>query len=133
MVVCICAGLTFGAIVSLRSIEIFKTHEWLKATTTVYFLCKGENETVLPDVKKPHAIYAFNGQESWQVSYTLFCSPFWLSINCFYFHVLILLFIIFICFISIMNLLEVNQVMHISTLLNLANSYYLCLSEFLQN
>ncbi|RZB72378.1 hypothetical protein D0Y65_036602 [Glycine soja] len=59
-------GLTFGAIVSLRSIEIFKTHEWLKATTTVYFLCKGENETVLPDVKKPHAIYAFNGQESWQ-------------------------------------------------------------------
>ncbi|KAH1136775.1 hypothetical protein AAZX31_10G044700 [Glycine max] len=59
-------GLTLGAVVSLRSIEIFKTHEWLKATTTVYFLCKGENMTVLLDVKRPHAIYAFNGQESWQ-------------------------------------------------------------------
>ncbi|KAK7393610.1 hypothetical protein VNO78_22168 [Psophocarpus tetragonolobus] len=59
-------GLTLCAVVSLRSIEIFKTHEWLKATSTVYFLCKGENKTVLPDVKRPHAFYAFNGEESWQ-------------------------------------------------------------------
>ncbi|XP_027366278.1 uncharacterized protein LOC113872714 [Abrus precatorius] len=61
-------GLMLCAVVSLSSIEIYKTHEWLKATSTVYFLCKGreENKTVLPDVKKPHVIYAFNGQESWQ-------------------------------------------------------------------
>ena len=69
---------------SLRSIEIFKTHEWLKATTTVYFLCKGENMTVLLDVKRPHAIYAFNGQESWQVLYTVFVLlfDFPLTISC---------------------------------------------------
>ncbi|CAJ1968414.1 unnamed protein product [Sphenostylis stenocarpa] len=59
-------GLTSCAVVSLKSIEVFKTHEWLKVTTTVYFLCKGENKTVLPDVKKSNALYAFNGEESWQ-------------------------------------------------------------------
>lgn len=56
-----------SAVVSLSSIEIFKTHEWLKTTSTVYFLCKGNNiKTVLPDVKRPHFLYAFNGRESWQ-------------------------------------------------------------------
>ncbi|KAL2323315.1 hypothetical protein Fmac_027694 [Flemingia macrophylla] len=64
--VCVCAGLALCAVVSLRSIEIFRTHEWLKATSTVYFRCQGENATVLLDIKKPHLLYAFNGQESWQ-------------------------------------------------------------------
>ncbi|MED6174269.1 hypothetical protein PIB30_067513 [Stylosanthes scabra] len=59
-------GSVLCAEVSLSSIEIFKTHEWLKVTPTVYFLCKGENKTVFPDVKKSHAFYDFNGQESWQ-------------------------------------------------------------------
>ncbi|ESW16491.1 hypothetical protein PHAVU_007G161100 [Phaseolus vulgaris] len=59
-------GSTLCAVVSLRSIEVFKTHEWLKATTTVYFQCKGETKTVLLDVKRSHALYAFNGEESWQ-------------------------------------------------------------------
>ncbi|KAE8676479.1 magnesium chelatase subunit [Hibiscus syriacus] len=30
------------------------------------FACKGENKTLLPDVKKPSVIYSFRGQESWQ-------------------------------------------------------------------
>ncbi|XP_014512821.1 uncharacterized protein LOC106771365 isoform X1 [Vigna radiata var. radiata] len=59
-------GSTLCAVVSLKSIEVFKTHEWLKATTTVYFLCKGESKTVLLDVRKSHTLYAFNGEESWQ-------------------------------------------------------------------
>ncbi|XP_027934974.1 uncharacterized protein LOC114190334 [Vigna unguiculata] len=59
-------GSTLCAVVSLRSIEVFKTHEWLKATTTVYFLCKGESKTVLLDVRKSHVLYAFSGEESWQ-------------------------------------------------------------------
>ncbi|KAL1367933.1 hypothetical protein HN51_022042 [Arachis hypogaea] len=59
-------GSILCAEVSLSSIEIFKTHEWLKVTPTVYFLCKGENKTVFPDVKKAHVFYDFNGQESWQ-------------------------------------------------------------------
>jgi len=67
-----CAGSTLCAVVSLRSIEVFKTHEWLKATTTVYFQCKGETKTVLLDVKRSHALYAFNGEESWQVIFTVF-------------------------------------------------------------
>jgi len=67
-----CTGSTLCAVVSLRSIEVFKTHEWLKATTTVYFLCKGESKTVLLDVRKSHVLYAFSGEESWQVIYTVF-------------------------------------------------------------
>ncbi|KAK7345631.1 hypothetical protein VNO77_16239 [Canavalia gladiata] len=59
-------GLMQCAVLSLSSIEIYKTHEWLKATSTVYFLCRGDNKTVLPDVKKAHFFYTFNGQESWQ-------------------------------------------------------------------
>ncbi|KAF7804515.1 putative transmembrane protein [Senna tora] len=59
-------GFTFSAVVTLSSIEIFKTHEWLKVTPTLYFLCKAENKTVLPDVKKAHLLYTFKGEESWQ-------------------------------------------------------------------
>ncbi|XP_057718652.1 uncharacterized protein LOC130933137 [Arachis stenosperma] len=59
-------GLVFSAVVTLSSIEIFTTHEWLKFTPTVYFKCNGENKTVLPDVKKKNVIYVFRGEESWQ-------------------------------------------------------------------
>ncbi|KAI4300192.1 hypothetical protein L6164_033595 [Bauhinia variegata] len=59
-------GFISSAVVSLGSIEIYRTHEWLKATPTVYFLCKGENKTILPDVKKAHVFYTFKGEESWQ-------------------------------------------------------------------
>ncbi|KAK8651204.1 hypothetical protein V6N13_140816 [Hibiscus sabdariffa] len=33
---------------------------------SVYFGCKGENKTLLPDVTKPGVLYSFRGQESWQ-------------------------------------------------------------------
>ncbi|CAK9164740.1 unnamed protein product [Ilex paraguariensis] len=59
-------GFISAATVTLDSIEIFKTHELLSSEPTVYFHCKGENKTVLPDVKKKHALYAFKGEESWQ-------------------------------------------------------------------
>ncbi|XP_004493919.1 uncharacterized protein [Cicer arietinum] len=59
-------GLVFSAVVTLSSIEIFTTHEWLRATPTVYFRCSGDNKTLLPDVKKKHVLYVFKGEESWQ-------------------------------------------------------------------
>uniref|UniRef100_A0A5B6Z544 DUF7953 domain-containing protein n=1 Tax=Davidia involucrata TaxID=16924 RepID=A0A5B6Z544_DAVIN len=59
-------GFTSSAIVTLESIEIFKTHEWLTAKPSVYFHCKGDNKTVLPDVKEAHVSYTFKGEESWQ-------------------------------------------------------------------
>lgn len=47
--------------------EIFKTHEWLpNAKPAVYFRCKEENKTALPDVKKANVLYHFKGEESWQ-------------------------------------------------------------------
>lgn len=61
------AGLVLSADVTLRSMEINKTHEWLNSKPTVYFKCKDENMTVLPDVKEAHVLYNFKGQESWQV------------------------------------------------------------------
>ncbi|XP_004497434.1 uncharacterized protein [Cicer arietinum] len=60
-------GLMLCAVVSLNSIEIFQKHMWLKTTSTVYFLCKGENKAVFEDVKRPRVSYAFNGQQSWQL------------------------------------------------------------------
>ncbi|KAL5067936.1 hypothetical protein RYX36_018823 [Vicia faba] len=60
-------GLMLCAVVSLSSIEIFDNREWLRTTSTVYFLCKGENKKVFQDVKRPRFAYAFNGQQSWQV------------------------------------------------------------------
>lgn len=60
------SGLVLSAVVTLNSIEIFKTHEWLRPSPTVYFRCRGDNKTVLPDVKKKHVLYAFKEEESWQ-------------------------------------------------------------------
>ncbi|XP_009597346.1 uncharacterized protein LOC107816641 [Nicotiana tabacum] len=59
-------GLITAAIVTLDSIEIYNTHELLGLTPEVYFQCKGENRTNLPDVKKKHELYSFKGEESWQ-------------------------------------------------------------------
>lgn len=55
-----------SAVVTLDSIEINKTHDWLRSEPTVYFHCKEENKTDLPDVKKVHVVYNFKGEESWQ-------------------------------------------------------------------
>ncbi|KAL0545035.1 hypothetical protein IC582_020173 [Cucumis melo] len=55
-----------SAVVTLDSIVIYKTHEWLAAKPTVYFHCLGGNKTTLPDVQKEHVLYSFNGEESWQ-------------------------------------------------------------------
>ncbi|XP_030924297.1 uncharacterized protein LOC115951254 [Quercus lobata] len=59
-------GLVLSADVTLRSMEINTTHDWFKTKPTVYFMCKDENMTVLPDVKEAHVLYNFKGQESWQ-------------------------------------------------------------------
>ncbi|KAH7843166.1 hypothetical protein Vadar_013492 [Vaccinium darrowii] len=59
-------GFMMSAIVTLDSIEIYNTHEWLPSKPTVYFQCKGENKTYLPDVKNTHISYTFKGEESWQ-------------------------------------------------------------------
>ncbi|XP_074568550.1 uncharacterized protein LOC141825071 [Curcuma longa] len=50
----------------LRSIQIYNTHEFLAPHPTIYFFCKGENITILPDVKERHFFYSFKGEESWQ-------------------------------------------------------------------
>lgn len=59
-------GLISSAVVTLDSIEILDPHEWI-VKPTVYFACKGENRTVLPDVTKTGVVYTFKGEESWQV------------------------------------------------------------------
>ncbi|KDP29038.1 hypothetical protein JCGZ_16427 [Jatropha curcas] len=60
-------GFVLSAVVTLDSITIYNTHEWLKTLKpTVYFSCKGENGTELPDVKEVNVSYAFKGEESWQ-------------------------------------------------------------------
>ncbi|KAE9455653.1 hypothetical protein C3L33_12447, partial [Rhododendron williamsianum] len=59
--------MSLSAMVTVNSIEIFNTHAWLPSKPTVYFQCKGENKTYLPDVKKTHFSYTFKGEESWQV------------------------------------------------------------------
>ncbi|KAL3825952.1 hypothetical protein ACJIZ3_021981 [Penstemon smallii] len=55
-----------AAVVTLDSIEISRTHEWLPSQPTIYFQCKGASRTVLPDVKEKHVLYTFKGEESWQ-------------------------------------------------------------------
>ncbi|GMH10114.1 hypothetical protein Nepgr_011955 [Nepenthes gracilis] len=66
-------GYLLSAAVTLQSIQMYKTHEWLKAKPIVYFSCKGENKTILPDVKEANVqfytpiLYNFNGEEPWQV------------------------------------------------------------------
>ncbi|GAB4833703.1 hypothetical protein Ancab_031950 [Ancistrocladus abbreviatus] len=59
-------GYILTADVTLQSIEIYTTHDWLKTKPTVYFCCKGENKTILPDVKESNVTYKFKGEESWQ-------------------------------------------------------------------
>ncbi|XP_059298224.1 uncharacterized protein LOC132050901 [Lycium ferocissimum] len=59
-------GLVIGAVVTLDSIEIYKKHELFGSKPTVFFQCKRENKTILPDVKKKHVLYIFKGEESWQ-------------------------------------------------------------------
>ncbi|KAK9724041.1 hypothetical protein RND81_05G043900 [Saponaria officinalis] len=58
-------GTVTAANVTLDSIHLDTTHEWI-GTPTVYFQCKGENKTELPDVKKKNVVYTFQGEESWQ-------------------------------------------------------------------
>lgn len=55
-----------AAVVTLDSIQIFKTHEWIPSKPTVFFQCKEEDEIILPDVKEKHVLYSFKGEESWQ-------------------------------------------------------------------
>ncbi|XP_078160526.1 valine-tRNA ligase isoform X3 [Carex rostrata] len=59
-------GSISSRLVTLGSIEIFNAHEWLPSKPIVYFSCKGENKTILPDVKATDFLYSFKGQESWQ-------------------------------------------------------------------
>ncbi|KAJ3682783.1 hypothetical protein LUZ60_013010 [Juncus effusus] len=59
-------GILSVRLVTLDSIEIFNTHEWFPSKPTVYFSCKGENKTILPDVKQSDVLYTFKGKESWQ-------------------------------------------------------------------
>ncbi|KAJ7977046.1 Valine-tRNA ligase [Quillaja saponaria] len=59
-------GFILSAVVTLGSIEIFRTHDWIKTKPTVYFKCKDGNKTVLPDVEKASVLYNFRGEESWQ-------------------------------------------------------------------
>ncbi|CAH9113804.1 unnamed protein product [Cuscuta epithymum] len=53
-------------VVTLDSIQIYETHEFLGLEPTIYFQCKGENQTTLPDVKRKGVLYSFKGEESWQ-------------------------------------------------------------------
>lgn len=65
-------GFVLTAVVTLDSIEIYTTHEWIpNSKPTVYFQCKGENKTILPDVKSTDHMYSFNNEESWQVNISL--------------------------------------------------------------
>ncbi|RRT62940.1 hypothetical protein B296_00004105, partial [Ensete ventricosum] len=59
-------GILSSKFVSLSSLKIFTTHEWLPTKPTIYFHCQGANETILPDVKEKNFLYIFNGEESWQ-------------------------------------------------------------------
>ncbi|VFQ61369.1 unnamed protein product [Cuscuta campestris] len=65
-----------AASVTLESIQIYQTHEPL-GSPTLYFLCKGENKTYLPDVKEKDKPYEFKGEEPWQIyTFLLFFLPF---------------------------------------------------------
>lgn len=69
-------GCILSATVTLGSIVIYDTHEFIKGVKPiVYFTCQGENKTVFPDVKEKNVSYEFKGEESWQVRLCL-CSKF---------------------------------------------------------
>ncbi|XP_050226725.1 uncharacterized protein LOC126676547 isoform X2 [Mercurialis annua] len=56
-----------GGVVTLESIKIYDSHEWIKTVKPiVYFSCKGEKKIEFPDVKLLNLSYTFNGLESWQ-------------------------------------------------------------------
>ncbi|GER43494.1 fructose-1 6-bisphosphatase [Striga asiatica] len=55
-----------AAVVTLDSMVIIKTHEWLPSKPSVYFQCKGEDKITLPDVKEKNVPYTFKEEESWQ-------------------------------------------------------------------
>lgn len=76
------AGFVLTAVVTLDSIKIYRTHEWLSAKPTVYFKCKGEKETILPDVKEKNTEYAFKGEESWQVYHLRYTPQFVFCCQC---------------------------------------------------
>ncbi|KAH0995562.1 hypothetical protein GBA52_019426 [Prunus armeniaca] len=60
-------GCILSATVTLGSIVIYDTHEFIKGVKPiVYFTCQGENKTVFPDVKAKNVSYEFKGEESWQ-------------------------------------------------------------------
>ena len=59
--------LLLSSVVTLESLEIYATNEWITSSPTVYFLCDKENKTVLPDVKKTKTVYTFRAEESFQV------------------------------------------------------------------
>ncbi|XP_034220384.1 uncharacterized protein LOC117631377 [Prunus dulcis] len=60
-------GCILSATVTLGSIVIYDTHEFIKGVKPiVYFTCQGENKTVFPDVKEKNVSYEFKGEESWQ-------------------------------------------------------------------
>ncbi|KAL8152662.1 hypothetical protein V2J09_010422 [Rumex salicifolius] len=59
-------GSILSAVVTLRSFELYNTHEWIPRTPAIYFQCNGENRTFLPDVQEPDVLYNFKGEESWQ-------------------------------------------------------------------
>ncbi|KAG9453740.1 hypothetical protein H6P81_006644 [Aristolochia fimbriata] len=63
---CHVPGAFFARVVTLDSLELFNTHEWLSTHPSVYFNCQGENKTFLPDVKSRNIVYKFKGAESWQ-------------------------------------------------------------------
>ncbi|KAL8259696.1 hypothetical protein R6Q59_027649 [Mikania micrantha] len=58
--------LSSSAVVTLHSLEIYTTYEWLHSTPKVYFQCNGEKKTILPDVKKKDIVYTFRVEESFQ-------------------------------------------------------------------
>ncbi|XP_008783630.2 uncharacterized protein LOC103702829 isoform X2 [Phoenix dactylifera] len=66
IILCSVPGIFSTKNVTLGSIQIFKTHEFLPRKPTIYFYCKGENKIILPDVKEKHFFYTFKGKESWQ-------------------------------------------------------------------
>ncbi|EPS58760.1 hypothetical protein M569_16053 [Genlisea aurea] len=59
-------ALISAAAVTLDSIEILNIHEWIPSDPTIFFRCKGENRTILPDVREKEVKYTFKGVESWQ-------------------------------------------------------------------
>ncbi|KAG6745044.1 hypothetical protein POTOM_051686 [Populus tomentosa] len=59
-------GIVLPAVVTLDSMKIYRTHEWFNVEPAIYFSCKGENQTALPDVKQVNVSYTFKGEESWQ-------------------------------------------------------------------